>query len=102
MIADLDTSLSPEPGEDKTAPKAEIRRGRREFRQHLPALRERFPLVFPEDIKAVKPLHHSVTAAVAQAMGWTFPFARRRKGLQAFYPLLSCRFAPPGKDRPGR
>ena len=76
MIADLDTSLSPEPGEDKTAQKAEISRGRREFRQHLPALRERFPLVFPEDIKAVKPLHHSVTAAVAQAMGWTFPFAR--------------------------
>ena len=76
MVADLDTSLSPEPGEDKTAQKAEISRGRREFRQHLPALRERFPLVFPEDIKAVKPLHHSVTAAVAQAMGWTFPFAR--------------------------
>ena len=50
MIADLDTSLSPEPGEDKTAQKAEISRGRREFRQHLPALRERFPLVFPEDI----------------------------------------------------
>jgi hypothetical protein len=76
MVADLDTSLSPEPAEDKTAQKAEISRGRREFRQHLPALRERFPLVFPEDIKAVKPLHHSVTAAVAQAMGWTFPFAR--------------------------
>ena len=76
MIAELDPSLSPEPGEDKTAQKAEISRGRREFRQHLPALRERFPLVFPEDIKAVKPLHHSVTAAVAQAMGWTFPFAR--------------------------
>ena len=69
MVADLDTSLSPEPGEDKTAQKAEISRGRREFRQHLPALRERFPLVFPEDNKAVKPLHHSVTAAVAQAMG---------------------------------
>jgi hypothetical protein len=76
MVADLDTSLSPEPAEGKTAPKAEISRGRREFRQHLPALRERFPLVFPEDIKAVKPLHHSVTAAVAQAMGWTLPFAR--------------------------
>src|SRR3954453_14224682 len=76
MIADLDTSLSPEPGEDKTAQKAEISRGRREFRQPLPALRERFPPVFPEDITAVKPLHHNVTAAVAQAMGWTFPFAR--------------------------
>ena len=76
LVADPDTSLSPKPAENRTAQKAELSRGRREFRQHLPALRERFPLVFPEDINAVKPLHQSVTAAVAQVMDWTLPFAR--------------------------
>ena len=79
MVADLDTSPSPEPAEDKTAQKAEISGGRREFRQHLPALRERFPLVFPEDIKAVKPLHHSVTSAVASGYGLDAPLRARRR-----------------------
>jgi hypothetical protein len=88
LVADPDTSHYPEPVEGRTAQKAELSRGRREFHQHRPALGERFPLVFSEDIKAVRPLHASVTAAVAHAADWTVPLAHG--ALKDYMPSILC------------
>jgi hypothetical protein len=100
LVADPDTSLCPKLAEKRTAQKTELSRGRRQFRQHLPILHERFPLVFPENINAVKPLHHSVTAAIAQAMDWTLPFAR---GVVKRYklPLPHCHAVSRHQERIG-
>jgi sRNA-binding protein len=51
------------------AKKAEHLRGRKTAREHLPALREKWPAAFPDDERDVRPLA-AATAAIAQAMGW--------------------------------
>ena len=51
------------------AKKAEHLRGRKTARDHLPALREKWPAAFPGDDRNVRPLGR-VAAAIAEAMGW--------------------------------
>jgi sRNA-binding protein len=53
---------------------AEEKRGWRTSREHIPALRERWPAAFPKDDRKVRPLVPGVAAPIAEAMGWTVGF----------------------------
>jgi sRNA-binding protein len=53
---------------------AERARGKKEARQQLPAIRERWPLAFPTTNQDVRPLSIGVAREIAAAMGWQLPY----------------------------
>jgi sRNA-binding protein len=56
--------------------KPETKRGLAEGRQHLEALRARWPQAFPARGVDVRPLATGVTPIVAAEMGWSWAYAR--------------------------
>jgi sRNA-binding protein len=74
--AEKPDDLPSPPGRDPATVdrKAEHTRGHRTSREHIPALRERWPAAFPKDDRKVRPLVN-VVDPVAEAMGWTGSFA---------------------------
>ena len=53
---------------------AERARGKKEARQQLAAIRERWPLAFPTTNQDVRPLSIGVAREIAAAMGWQLPY----------------------------
>jgi sRNA-binding protein len=49
-------------------------RGKKEARQQLVALRERWPLAFPSKNQDVRPLSIGAAREIAAAMGWQLPY----------------------------
>jgi sRNA-binding protein len=66
-----ESSAPPDP--PAVSRKAEHLRGCRTSREHVPALRERWPAAFPKDDRKVRPLAN-VVEPVAAAMSWTGSF----------------------------
>jgi sRNA-binding protein len=73
-VAELPAESSAPPERDPSMDRrAEHTRGHRTSKDHVPALRERWPAAFPADDRKVRPLANVVTP-VAEAMGWTGSF----------------------------
>jgi len=53
---------------------AERARGKKEARQQLATIRERWPLAFPAKNQDVRPLSIGVAREIAAAMGWQLPY----------------------------
>src|SRR5580700_3786577 len=53
---------------------AERARGKKEARQQLAAIRERWPLAFPTTNQDVRPLSIGAAREIAAAMGWPLPY----------------------------
>jgi sRNA-binding protein len=53
----------------------ERKRGSKDAAEHIPALRERWPAAFPSAPDLVRPLAIGNPGIIAQAMGWTVPYA---------------------------
>jgi len=49
-------------------------RGRKEYRQQLLALREKWPRAFPDDEQDVRPLAVNASREIAAAMEWSLPY----------------------------
>jgi sRNA-binding protein len=53
----------------------ERKRGSKDAAEQIPALRERWPAAFPSAPDLVRPLAIGSPGIIAQAMGWTVPYA---------------------------
>ena len=50
-------------------------RGTKEYRHQFAVLREKWPLAFPVKDQDVRPLAIGATGEIAEAMGWSLPYA---------------------------
>jgi len=55
--------------------RAEHNRGKKDSRQQLAALRERWPLAFPINVQDARPLAKNVAREIAEAMDWSHGYA---------------------------
>jgi sRNA-binding protein len=55
---------------------AELARGKKESRRQVGALRAKWPLAFPEENQAVRPLSLGAAGQISTAMDWQLPYTR--------------------------
>jgi sRNA-binding protein len=55
---------------------AELARGKKESRRQVVALRAKWPLAFPEENQAVRPLSLGAAGQISTAMDWQLPYTR--------------------------
>ena len=55
---------------------AELARGKKESRRQVVALRAKWPVAFPEENQAVRPLSLGAAGAISTAMDWQLPYTR--------------------------
>jgi sRNA-binding protein len=55
---------------------AELARGKKESRRQVGALRAKWPLAFPEENQAVRPLSLGAAGEISAAMDWQLPYTR--------------------------